>query len=250
MPENRSRKASPSGRKRDTPPSVADRSGGILVILFVLLLLFGGGIGGSLYLGSAANDRIEAQIISGKSLIDQEKTADAIKEFIAAEGGFSALTSFFRSVSAFRGKTFTPIEDIRLLVVTSALLKIYEEAFEMRPAKEWVETAEARIPNLSASDALELKQLVSTGREISDLCSQFQAGKHSEVMRGLLTAEKNALPQDQDFFIQEIRTLIACGKEMNEPDILNRAREMLFFLSFEAGIKNKRIDQLWGILNR
>jgi hypothetical protein len=69
-------------------------------------------------------------------------------------------------------------------------------------------------------------------------------------MKGLLAAEKNALPTDQDFFIMEVRLLIACGKGLGEPAITKQARELLWFISSEAGIKGPKIDKLWGLLNR
>jgi hypothetical protein len=67
-------------------------------------------------------------------------------------------------------------------------------------------------------------------------------------MTDLLEIENRASATDQDFFIFEIRFLIACGKALNAPAILNQARELLFFATTDAGIENEKTRQLWGLL--
>ncbi|MFZ2958993.1 MAG: hypothetical protein WA705_19065 [Candidatus Ozemobacteraceae bacterium] len=223
----------------------------LLLIMFLLLFLFGAGVvGGLFFFGQKADDRIDAAVQTGFAAIQKEQADVAIVAFRKVLQEEGVPLRFFQAVQKRRGLEITPPEDIRQALVSALLMKAYESLIQLKPAP--IETtdavaAAALIP-LPAGD--EYRKLAATAREVSGLCEQFQKKKYEPLMKALLQAEKRALRSDQDFVLMEVRLLIGVGKALKEPIILTRARELLYFISFEAGIKNSRTNRLWGLLNR
>lgn len=234
------------------PPATRNRHGSVVVVgLLVALALFAVILtGGSYLLGSRAQERFDNLLEEGRLAVEKDRGDLALAAFGKAEAELCMHVNVYRKIAGLMGKTFPSEQDLSVLIVAAALVQAYDLFFNLKKAPEVVATAEKRADKLTSPEGIELKRAVATARDVNGLVEKFVAGQYEDVMKGLLTAEKNAQPTDQDFFITEIRLLIACGKALKEPSIVARAREMLFFLAYEAGIKNKRIDLLWGQLGR
>ncbi len=224
-------------------------SAGVVVVFAVVFLVLAA-VGGSFFLGSRAQERFNAHLEEGRLAVEQDRGDLALTAFTKAEAEQSLHLRLYRRLMGLKGATFTTPEELGELIVSAALIQAYEEAFQLRSAAATVKVAEERAAKLTGPDAAEFRRLVATAREVNSLVEQFGAKRYEDVMKGILAAEKNAQPTDQDFFVTEVRLLVACGKAMNEQAIIDHAREMLFFLAYEAGIKNRRIDQLWGLMGR
>jgi len=238
------------------------RRGGALALLLVTLGVLVCVVSFFLYLGSQGQDRLNGFLEEGRLHIQNEKPELAAKAFIKAEAEFNAILAFYQKARGITGATFISRAELAELTISAAMLCCYDDFFHLKASPKWLELAEQNFSNLekfgnpsnpggsAEPQAKELGQNIATTREVSTLCKLFSERKYNETMKGLLAAEKNAIPSDQDFFISEIRLLIACGKALNQPAILQQARELLFFLSYEARIKSKKVDSLWGILSR
>ncbi len=217
----------------------------LVLILFVVVV-----VGGSFMLGSKAQTRFDSLLEEGRLAIEKDRGDLAMTAFTKAEAEINVHARVYRYILGLRGATFPTGEDVGELIVGAALIQAYDRFFDLQKAPEIVKIAEERAGRLNSIEGVEMKRAAATAREVNGLIELIEAKKYTEVMKGILAVEKNAQPTDQDFFVTEVRLLIACGKSMNEPAIVDHAREMLFFLAYEAGIKNKRIDQLWGLLGR
>ncbi len=202
------------------------------------------------YLGWQSQERLNGFLEEGRLHIQNEKPELAAAAFQKADAEFGGVLTLYQKLRGWTGVDSINRGEVAELIVSAALLCAYDDFFMLKASPRWVELAERQVTRLPLANAAELAQNVATARDLSVLCRQFAEGKHAEVMKGLLAVEKNARADDQDFFLAEIRLLIACGKAMNEPAILQQARELLFFLTYEVGLKSKRLDQLWTILNR
>ncbi len=216
----------------------------------ILLFLLAAVVGFLGYLGWQAQVRLSGFLEEGNRHIHEEKPELAAAAFQKADAEFGPLLSLYRALRGLTGATFLSQAEVAELIVSAALLCTYDDVFILKASTKWVELAEAHLGRVPEPPGRELTQNVATARELVNLCRLFAEQKYEDVMKGLLAAEKNALPTDTDFFTAEVRLLIACGKAMNEPAILQQARELLFFLTYEAELKNKKTESLWGILNR
>lgn len=230
--------------------AVRRRSGGVVAVLLAGFLVLFCLFAFLTYLGSQSQERLNRFLEEGRLHIQNEKPELAAQAFLKADAEYGATLTLYQKIRSLAGSSFILRSELAELSISAAMLCCYDDFFHMKASPKWVEIAAENLSKLSEGQAKELKQNVETAREVSNLCRLFSEEKYSEVMQGLLAAEKNALPTDQDFFVTEIRILIACGKAMNESDILTQARELLFFLSYEAGVKSKKLDSLWGVLNR
>lgn len=221
-----------------------------MAILLVGLFILACAGGFLLYIGFQGQERLSGFLEEGRLHIQNEKPELAAQAFLKADAEFTATLTFYQKARGLGGSNFMARSELAELTISAAMLCAYDDFFHVKASPKWVSLAEQNIGLAPETQAKELKQNIDTAKEVSNLCKLFSEEKYQEVMKGLLVAEKNALVSDQDFFITEIRLLIACGKAMNEPAILHRARELLFLLSYEAGIKSKKLDSLWGVLNR
>jgi hypothetical protein len=248
----RTRKMIPESRPGGSlplPPVSRLRHGiaGIVVVLFTVVLCVGGML---FWLGSRGQDTFDRHLMEGYGHIESDRPAEAIVAFHKADQVRGVALRVYRAIKGLGGAEFTTDEELAQVIVSAAIMQAYEDFFAMKPSAQAVAQAQSAVERLHGPGADEFKAMVATARAVSHLCEKFQAKAYDEVMRGILAAEKAAIASDQDFFIQEVRMLIACGKAMNEPEILNRARELLFVLSTEMGIKSPRVDKLWGLFSR
>lgn len=222
----------------------------VIVLLLALPLLAAVLAGGSFLLGSKAQGRFDNLLEEGRMAVEKDRGDLALSAFSKAEAELTTHVKVYRRLMGLSGRTFTTDQELSELIVGAALIQAYDRFFNLKNAPEVVAVAEKRAEKLTSPDGIEMKRAAATAREVNGLVEKFEAKRYTDVMKGLLAAEKNAQSTDQDFFITEVRLLIACGKALKEQAIIDHAREMLFFLAYEAGIKNKRIDLLWSQLGR
>lgn len=223
----------------------------VFIALIGILLATAAVVTGGLYLlGSKAQGRFDGHLEEGRLAVEKDRGDLALAAFTKAEAEDDMSLRTYRKIAGMTGKTFTTGEELDELIVGAALIQAYDSFFNLKRAPDAVATAEKRAAKLTSPEGIEMKRAAATARDVNALVEKFEARAYADVMKGLLAAEKNAQASDQDFFITEIRLLIACGKAMKEQAIIDHAREMLFFLAYEAGIKNKRIDLLWTQLGR
>ena len=226
-----------------------NRKGGI-AILFVILLIVVLTIAGGIFLSGKKQQALQEQLLGeGYTYFSENKVTEAASSFEKTKETFSSSLNFFRSISS--SEKYVTIEEINELIFSCYLLNIYNNSFELKTSEKALKKAKETFSNLKDENKKsELAKVIATAEEVSDICDLYQKKKLKAAMKKLLTAEKNAAEDDQDFFVFEIRFLIACGKALREPEILKQARELLFFLNFEVGVKGEKIDQLWQLLRR
>jgi len=224
------------------------RNGGAAVILALLLLIGLLVVGGLVFDGSRKHQAQNAALASAYQLFQQGKSEEAYALFTKAAENFSSTTfNLYRKIFSSE-KHITAVE-LNEVVISLCLAAAYERFFNIETAEEWIGRTEKHLRQITDNERRqELTVLVNTASEASKLCSMFKAGEIEQSLKKLLEIEKMALATDQDFFIFEIRMLIACGKEFQDADIINQARELLFFATTDAGINNDKTARLWSLL--
>jgi len=224
------------------------RAGGIAIILVILLLVAGLIVTGVIYSqGSKMQQQQEKLLAEGYELFNSGNPEKAYPLFKGALSTFNSSLNFYRRFAAAENQV-TP-DEIHEIAISVSLAIAHEKFFDLKSADEWVARAKEDLTLLPEGERkAELSATTATAQAVSKLCKTFNDGNYEQAMKDLLEVEKISQPTDQDFFIFEIRFLIACGKALNEPAILNQARELLFFATTDAGIDNEKTRSLWGIL--
>ncbi len=222
------------------------RGGAIAIAIVVLLLITGITASVMLFLGSR-QQKLQSQLLAeGYLHFDKGQLEQAHAKFSEAGKTFSKLIELYRKV--FSG-TYLTADEVNEVVVGLCLSIAHDRFFALESDAGWVKKAETALNEISDSDKRkELSQNVITASEISKLLLTYEAKDYEKAMTDLLEIESKASATDQDFFIFEIRFLIACGKALEVPAILNQARELLFFATTDAGIENEKTRKLWGLL--
>ncbi|EKD82129.1 MAG: hypothetical protein ACD_39C01468G0001, partial [uncultured bacterium] len=183
----------------------------------------------------------------GYEMFNQGNLEKAYPLFKEAQTTFSSALNFYRRFAS--SESHVNPDEIHELTVSVCLSIAHEQFFDLKTADEWLNRADEELKNLPDGERkTDLTHSIATARDVSRLCQTFNDGNYEQAMKDLLETEKKALPTDQDFFIFEIRFLIACGKALGEPAILNQARELLFFATTDAGIDNEKTRSLWVTL--
>jgi hypothetical protein len=219
---------------------------GVLIVLAILILAL---IVGFYLKGRLNQQRQQALLAEGYEHFNAQSYQAAFEKFSQARNTFSSTLSLYRVINS--AANHVTSDELVELIVSTCLVAAHQKFFVIETADEWVSRAKEYIAHINESERKTATlALVKTAADISDLCRDFSDGKVLEALKNLKKVEDEALPSDQDFFIFEIRFLIACGKALNEPLILNQARELLFFATTDAGIEDERTQKLWGILRR
>jgi len=234
--------------KKITDRYIPARTGGIAITMVFLLLLAGLITAGVIYSqGSQQQQQQEKLLAEGYEMFNSGKLEMAYPLFKEALNTFTSPLSFYRRISA--SEVHVNPDEIHEIAVSVSLSIAHEKFFDLQTADEWVKRAEEDLKQLPEGERkTDLTATVATARAVSSLCKTYNEGNYEQAMKDLLEVEKISQPTDQDFFIFEIRFLIACGKALNQPAILNQARELLFFATTDAGIDNEKTRSLWGIL--
>lgn len=223
------------------------RTGGAIAIVIILLLLIGGGVAGGFLFSGSRQQKAQTQLLAeGYLNFNQGQLEKAYDKFADARQTFSTSLDLYRKVAS---GTFLTLDEVNEVLVTLCLSIAHEKFFMLEADTSWVKKAEEELKNISDPERKkEISQNLATANEIVGLLALFKAGDYEKAMKDLLEVEKKAAVSDQDFFIFEIRFLIACGKSLQEPSIINQARELLFFATTDLGINNEKTRQLWGLL--
>lgn len=223
------------------------RAGGLAVVMAVLVLLALTAVGFMFFSGSKTQSQQTELLAEGYDLFNKGQLESAYEQFKKAGQIDSASLQFYRKAASPEGY-LTPAEMSELLI-SICLSVAYDSFFALEANEDWTKKAEQELQNITAEDRKqELSALIATAKEVSGLCKNFAEGEVESALKELLEVEKRALASDQDFFLFEIRMLIAGGKELNEPDIIAQARELLFFATTDAGINNDKTSKLWMLL--
>ncbi len=222
------------------------RTGGAIVLIIILLIIAAGIAGGLLFQGSRQQKQQSQLLAEGFLHFNQGQLEKAHAKFSEAKTTFSTTVDLYRKVAS---GTFLTREEVNDVLVSLCLSIAHEKFFALETDTAWVKKAAEEAKSINDADRKkEIGQNIATAEAIAVLLTMYKAGDYEKAMKELLAVEKNALASDQDFFIFEIRFLIACGKVMREPAIINQARELLFFATTDAGIENEKTRQLWGLL--
>jgi len=234
--------------KKTTDRFFPARTGGTAIIVVVLLLITGLIAAGVIYSQGSQHQQRQAQLLAdGYEMFNQGNLEKAYPLFKEAQTTFTSALNFYRRLAS--SESHVAPDEIHELAVSVCLSIAHEKFFDLQTADEWVNRAEEDLKHLPEGERKsDLTQSIATARDVSKLCQTFADGKYEQAMQDLLAAEAKALPTDQDFFIFEIRFLIACGKALGEPAIINQARELLFFATTDAGIDNEKTRSLWVTL--
>ena len=224
---------------------IVRRTGGIKIVIGFLILILA--LLAGLILNGSLNQEKQSNILtSAYESFNQADYEKAYQLFSEAGTTFSPTLSAYRMV---RPGEYVNETDLGEILISTCLAAAYESFFMLEPSPDWIKRANEQLSAISDEQKkAELKQLVATAGEVSLLCQRFAGGEIEDALKDLKKVEQASLPGDQDFFIFEIRFLIACGKALEEPLIINKARELLFFATTDAGINNDKTKQLWGIL--
>lgn len=224
------------------------RTGGALIIVFLLLAALAAVAGGFAFHGNRLQKQQTQLLAEGFLNFSQGKLEKAYGQFVDARGTFSSSVDFYRQLAS---GTYHTRDEVNEVIVSLSLSIAHEKFFNLEADASWVKKAEEEVKLITNADRQkEIGQDISTAAEIVKLLQLFKAGEYEKAMKDLLEVEKKAAATDQDFFIFEIRFMIACGKALREPAIINQARELLFFATTDAGIENEKTRQLWGLLTR
>lgn len=233
--------------KKITNKMLRMRTGGafVILVLLVVALLIAAGV--AVYNGSQQQKKQAGILAQGYQLFNEGKFSEAYDQFQSAKHTFTTTLNLYRQLK--KSDAYVTLVDINEVVVSICLSAAYDDFFELNSSEEWLVKAESNLKQHEPGPRKEeLNQTLATARTVSKLCQTFKAGDVEKAMKGLLESEKNALPTDQDFFIFEIRMLIACGKALDDVDVINQARELLFFATTDAGINNDKTGKLWVLL--
>jgi len=224
---------------------IGKRKGGlktVIALLVLLLALFAGIV----LNGSLVQEKQASLLNSAYAAFNQADYEKAFQLFNEARGTYTFTLKAYRMV---RSGEYVNANDLGEIVISTCLAAIYDSLFQLEEAPVWVGRSKEQLAAITDQNRkAELEQLVKTAGAASDLCRLFAEGDIENALKELKKVEQSSLPGDQDFFIFEIRFLIACGKALEEPLILNQARELLFFATTDAGINNDKTQKLWGIL--
>ncbi|HNV71351.1 MAG TPA: hypothetical protein PKO06_16735 [Candidatus Ozemobacteraceae bacterium] len=245
---------------RDHIDSRNQQRGSALVLVTVICLIVAVAAGGWWYWSrlvqqkkaKGLEDELQTRLNEGNAALEQGKMDEAYKAFLAGRRIFDdPIFLAWRTPStgpASPASELTDKSEVDQLLTTISLFKAYDEAFQLKPAAEWAGKAEEHAKSLSGPAADDTRKRVATARSVAQLIELYRQKKYETVLKDLLTVEKNSQSGDRDFFIMEVRLLIACGKGLKQPDIVAQARKLLFFLQFEARLEDSRLDQLWSLL--
>ena len=150
-------------------------------------------------------------------------------------------------------------EDIKEIIMSLSIVAAYNDLFDMQPTTKWIGIADEQFKQISKSKNVsvnEFKSILKTLKSCASLCKLYNEGKYEEAFKKLLVVEREALLTDRDFFIFEIRFMIASSiilDDLDEPIILNKAEEMLNKIIAnskldENDLPDRRIMELQGLI--
>lgn len=227
-----------------------NRSGfiaGLVILIFIAL----GMVSWVIYsMGSSKHTRQKQILAEGYKLFNAGKINKAVNKFEKAQVFFSFPLTVYRKVHTFKSNEFINADDINILIISACIEKAYNIFFKLHPAEKWVSIANSALSKLKVSkDQKELNVSLKTAKAVSKLCKLYQRKDFKQTLKGLYKLEQSVATNDKDFFIFEIRLMIACGKQIKSELLLARARELLFFIAYDLKVQDARIKVLWAYLS-
>ncbi len=221
---------------------------GKAAIFVVLIIVLAFAIATTFYLGAGAADREAFHLQQGYDSFTDNDFASAYESFIQVREASSPWLQFYRY---FVDPALTS-DELTEMAVSLCITAAYEDFFVLNPTSEWAELAEKELENFSsnldAKTRSEVEQNVKTLQLVSKICQMYNEEEFENAFRELKTAEDSALDDDLDFFLFEIRFMIASARAMKEPLIIKRARELLFIMTSRIGDDNEKTMALWSLL--
>lgn len=201
-------------------------------------------------MGSSKHNTQKQTLAKGYQLFNSGKIEDALKTFDKAQAFFGLPLTLYRTVNKSKSDEFITSNDISIVVFSACITKAYDTFFNISPADKWLAMAKTALSNLKESkEQKELQISFETAKSVSKICSLYQKKDFEQALKDLYKIEQNVSENDKDFFIFEIRLMIACGKQINSNILLARARELLFFLAYDLKVEDPRIKILWAYLS-
>ncbi|MDD3001239.1 MAG: hypothetical protein PHF29_05755 [Candidatus Riflebacteria bacterium] len=220
---------------------------GRVPVLAMLLIAVAFAIGALFFLGSGAAGNQAAYIEDGYNAYVDKDFDTSYKNFLKARDGFSPWLSFYNLFS----ENILSKEEVDEMIFSLCVSAAYEDFFNLEKSK-WVLVAEKEVERFKTLEDSDKKkeyiQIYNTLVGVAELCALYEKEEYEDAFRKLLPLEKEALASDQDFFIFEIRFMIASARAMTEPMILKRARELLFMMTSQLGEDDERTMALWSLM--
>jgi len=219
---------------------------GFLILSLIAFLM----ISWVIYSIGSGRQSSQAELLEkGYGYFSSGKIDKSIKYFTDAIDKFGFPLKIYRMFN--KSDEYLSEDDINLVIVNAYISVAYDEFFKLDPSEKLLKKAKKALSQISdKAQSKEQKQLVETANECSKLCSLFQKNKFEKALKDLLKVEKKSAKGDVDFFIFEIKLMIECGKKLQSEMILARARELLFFLSYELKVQNDKTNSLWKSLTK
>jgi hypothetical protein len=221
---------------------------GSVAVFVSLIIVLAFAIATTFYLGAGAADREAFHLEKGYNAFTTNNFAQAYESFIEAQHINSPWLDFYRLFVA-QPLTADELTDMTFsLCITAA----YEDFFNLEPASDWVVLAQKEASKFSEDLDPEAKEEVAqslkTLEKVSEICKMYHEEDYENAFRQLLVAENEASEDNLDFFLFEIRFMIASARAMTEPLIIKRARELLFIMTNRIGDDNEKTMALWSLL--
>lgn len=218
----------------------------LIVIVTILLLA---GMAGFYFVGKGMQTSQSEMLASGYENFSQNNADKAYRYFTDARETFGTTLGFYRAIAG--SDTDITIGELNELIVSICMAAAHDDFFALKTSDEWIKRAKTELKQVKDEQAKNIfAEHIKNAEFISSLCRQFTEGEAEEALRELFAVDPQVFVRDSDFFVFQIRFFIACGRALNEPDLIAQARELLFFATGDAGINNEKTKQLWGILTR
>lgn len=219
---------------------------GFLILAFIAFLM----VSWVVYsIGSTKQSSQKELLEKGYNYFNSGKIDKSIKCFTDALDKFGFPLKIYRIFN--KSDENLSEDDINLVIVNACISVSYDNFFKLDSSEKLIKKAKQTLNQISEkAQGKELKKLVATADSCSKLCSLYKKNKIKKALKDLLKVENKSAKGDVDFFIFEIKLMIECGKRLQSQMILGKARELLFFLSYELKIQNDKTNSLWKSLTK
>jgi hypothetical protein len=221
---------------------------GSVAVFISLIIVLAFAIATTFYLGAGAADRETFHLEKGYNAFTNNNFKQAYESFLEVRNSDSPWLKFYRFFVP------QPLTEDELTDMTFSLCitAAYEDFFRLEPHSNWIALAQAEAnkftDNLDAETKQEALHSIKTLEKVAEICKMYNEEDYENAFRQLLVAENDASEGNLDFFLFEIRFMIASARAMTEPLIIKRARELLFIMTNRIGEDNEKTMALWSLL--
>lgn len=239
----------------------------IVVLLFLFVVI--GGVGFYYYnqyrihnelieKGQKASKEQNEYFEKGYLAYMQQNYDGALENFTNAEGLFGEELDYYRknNQETVSNEDVVNKEDITEIKFSLSVVAAYNDFFNMAKSSKWVKIAKENLSKLEEvkhPSIEESKAIFKTLEESAELCAMYAKKEYEKAFLKLLDVENGALESDRDFFIFEVRFMIASAEALEEPLIMQKAQELLAIMAGkifdDAGNPDGRITTLIRLAN-